>query len=545
MRKSITTGLIAVLAIVMCAATAQAQTSGTIFDLKWEYNEATKTLTISGEGSLPDFKGDSEDGGPWIHFKSQIENLVIQEGVTKIGNYAFAYLKNLVNVTLPKSLTSIAYGSFEYCSSLKQVTIPNSVEVIGINAFLECEGMTSLTLSDGLKKIEEHAFKGCKKLTAVTIPAQVETIQYGAFADCANLSAIKVAPRNSHFQSIDGVLFNKDETILFQYPAGRPGTTYTIPANVEEIEIYAFSGCDKLTSVTLSSEMEKIHTWAFAFCSALKSMTIPAGVKMISPSVFFRCSALTKIEVDTANMAYASVDGVLFDKAKTVLLQYPIGRTEKAYTIPNGVKKVDLNAFFFAKNLSTVSMPKGLTEIEKSAFSGSGLSSVSIPSGVNKMSNSAFLMCEQLTSVTIPASVTDFSFNTFSGCGNLKSLTVGMKTPPDIRDKYVFLDVPLANVTLTVPKGSKAAYAAAPVWKEFKQIAESTVANAAVPEARIYAAEGLVYMTLPQAATVRIYSLNGVLVRSLTAPAGLTTVALPEGIYIVRTGERTEKVLVN
>ena len=73
----------------------------------------------------------------------------------------------------------------------------------------------------------------------------------------------------------------------------------------------------------------------------------------------------------------------------------------------------------------------------------------------------------------------------------------------------------------------------------------STVANAAVPEARIYAAEGLVYMTLPQAATVRIYSLNGVLVRSLTAPAGLTTVALPEGIYIVRTGERTEKVLVN
>ena len=122
-------------------------------------------------------------------------------------------------------------------------------------------------------------------------------------------------------------------------------------------------------------------------------------------------------------------------------------------------------------------------------------------------------------------------------------MTVKAKTPP-IVDNLVFAQVPLANVTLTVPKGSKAAYAAAPVWKEFKQISESTVGNVTLPEARIYAAGGRLYLTLQTAAPVGIYTLNGVLVRTISAPAGETTVALPQGVYIVRVGDTAEKVMV-
>ena len=96
-----------------------------------------------------------------------------------------------------------------------------------------------------------------------------------------------------------------------------------------------------------------------------------------------------------------------------------------------------------------------------------------------------------------------------------------------------------------MPKGSKAAYAAAPVWKEFKQIGESTVGNVALPEARIYAAGGRLYLTLQTAAPVGVYTLNGVLVRTFSAPAGETTVALPQGVYIVRVGDTAEKVYVN
>ena len=213
-------------------------------------------------------------------------------------------------------------------------------------------------------------------------------------------------------------------------------------------------------------------------------------------------------------------------------------------TFPKSLTRILALAFDGCNKLPSVKFPDSMEQIGYLAFNEcESLTSVELPKNLSLLAGSAFRNCVSLTSVTIPAGVKRIIPSAFEGCKNLKSLTVDMKTPPNIKD--AFKGVPVANVTLTVPKGSKAAYAAAPVWKEFKQIAESTVANAAVPEARIYAAEGLVYMTLPQAATVRIYNLNGVLVRSLTAPAGLTTVALPEGIYIVRTGEHTEKVMVN
>ena len=213
-------------------------------------------------------------------------------------------------------------------------------------------------------------------------------------------------------------------------------------------------------------------------------------------------------------------------------------------TFPKSLTRILALAFDGCNKLPSVKFPDSMEQIGYLAFNEcESLTSVELPKNLSLLAGSAFRNCVSLTSVTIPAGVKRIIPSAFEGCKNLKSLTVDMKTPPNIKD--AFKGVPVANVTLTVPKGSKAAYAAAPVWKEFKQIAESTVANAAVPEARIYAAEGLAYITLPQAATVRIYNLNGVLVRSLTAPAGLTTVALPTGIYIVRTGERTEKVLVD
>ena len=213
-------------------------------------------------------------------------------------------------------------------------------------------------------------------------------------------------------------------------------------------------------------------------------------------------------------------------------------------TFPKSLTRILALAFDGCNKLPSVKFPDSMEQIGYLAFNEcESLTSVELPKNLSLLAGSAFRNCVSLTSVTIPAGVKRIIPSAFEGCKNLKSLTVDMKTPPNIKD--AFKGVPVANVTLTVPKGSKAAYEMAPVWKEFKQIAESTVANAALPEARIYAAEGLVYLTLPQAATVRIYNLNGVLVRSLTAPAGLTTVALPTGIYIVRAGDKTEKVFVN
>ncbi|MFC2520630.1 MAG: leucine-rich repeat domain-containing protein [Tannerella sp.] len=348
------------------------------------------------------------------------------------------------------------------------------------------ERISKVVIEDGVKYIGTNAFLGFK-MDSVVISESVTRIGKAAFSSCTNLSVIN------------------------------------IPTGVTRIEDNTFTFCKKLNSIILHTGITEIGSGAFAF-STLTQLTIPAGVKKIGARAFSGCKNLSAIAVDPGNMNFTSVDGVLFDKAKATLVQYPAGRKETTYTVPVGVKKI----------------------AEGAADNSPLLTSIMIPTGVDTIAARAFMYCEALASVALPASVKTFRYGVFWGCKSLKSLTVGMKTPPAInKNEDVFEEVPVANVTLTVPKGSKAAYAAAPVWKEFKQIGESTVGNVTLPEARIYAAGGRLYLTLQTAAPVGVYTLNGVLVRTFSAPAGETTVALPQGVYIVRVGDTAEKVYVN
>ena len=546
MRKLITTGLIAVLAIVMGAATVQAQnpTSGTTGPLTWKYDTGTKTLTVSGKGEMPNYNW--EHPVPWQDHSQEMQKLVVEEGVTGIGNEAFRNARNLVSATFPKSLTRIGDEAFASCLNLPMVTLPAGVTSIGDYAFSYCGNLALATLPAGLQVIGRGAFNQCKKLSSVVIPAGVISIGDGAFAGCGSLPTITVAAGNTKYVAVDGVLFYKDKTVLLQYPAGRAGTSYVIPKEVIGIAPVSFNDADNLTTVTLPAGVIIIGEWAFANCSKLTSITIPAATESIREKAFTSCRELTEIKVDVANTAYTSVDGVLFDKAKKTLIKYPEGRSATTYTIPAGVTNIDAEAFENTLQLTSVTIPTSVKKIGEGAFFRSGLTSAVIPDGVDTIASRTFGWCEKLASVTLPASVKAIRFTAFYGCKNLKSLTVGAKTPPVINEnESVFREVPVANVTLTVPKGSKAAYAAAPVWKEFKQISENTVGNTLLPEARIYAAGGRLYLTLQTAAPVGIYTLNGVLVRTFSAPAGETTVALPQGVYIVRVGERTEKVFIN
>ena len=546
MRKRITTGLIALFAIVMCAANVQAQnpTSGQTGPLTWKYDTGTKTLTISGKGDMPNYTWEHQ--APWQEHTQQMLMLVVEEGITRIGNQAFENAGNLISVTLPKTVTRIGDYAFGFCGSLPMVTIPAGVTRIGHNAFRNCNNLALAPLPAGLQEIGFGAFSWCKKLSAVTIPAGVKTIESAAFSACSNLLTITVADGNANYIGVDGVLFNKEKTTLVQYPAGRVATSYVIPKEVTSIAIEAFNDADNLTAVTIPAGVTSIGVWAFANCSKLTSITIPAAVKTIGDGTFTTCQELTEIKVEAANTAYTSVDGVLFDKAKKTLIKYPEGRNATVYAIPAGVIDIERQAFGGSEKLTSITIPATVKKIGEGAFQFSGLTSAVIPESVDTISGNLFLWCEKLASVTLPASLKAIGYSAFYRCERLKNLTVGMKTPPAINENDdVFAQVPVANVTLTVPKGSKAAYAAAPVWKEFKQISESTVGNVALPEARIYAAGGRLYLTLQTAAPVGVYTLNGVLVRTFTAPAGETTVALPQGVYIVRVGERTEKVFIN
>ncbi len=181
-----------------------------------------------------------------------ISNLIIPNGVTSIGEWAFSNCMSLTSVTIPNSVTKIKDGAFAYCSSLTSVTIPNSVKNIGRSTFF-----------------------GCSVLTSIAIPNSVTSIGDGAFGSCSGLTSIDVAADNINYCSVEGVLFNKDQTSLIKYPGGKQGA-YIIPNSVTSIRSDAFSGCSVLTSIDIPNSVTSIEYGAFYGCSVLTSVTIEA-----------------------------------------------------------------------------------------------------------------------------------------------------------------------------------------------------------------------------------------------------------------------------
>jgi hypothetical protein len=203
----------------------------------------------------------------------------------------------------------------------------------------------------------------------LTIPKGINFIFFNVLLYC---SSVTVVPDNPSFSSLDGVLFNKDQTLLMAYPGGKSGTSYTIPSTVTSIGFTALASCNKLTSIIIPNGVIGIDDSAFTNCLLLTNITIPASVTRLGNDgkgleVFSSCNNLININVDPANQSYASIDGVLFNKAKTQLIAYPTARTG-AYTVPDGVQEIVDEAFFNCRNLTGITFPSSLTNIGREAF---------------------------------------------------------------------------------------------------------------------------------------------------------------------------------
>ena len=174
------------------------------------------------------------------------------------------------------------------------------------------------------------------------------------FEGCIGLTSITVDSVNANYSSNDGVLFNKDQTTLIQFPGGKGGS-YTIPTSVTSIDSNAFAGCTNLTSIAIPSSVTSVE-------------------------VFEGCTNLTSITVDTDNANYSSIDGVLFNKDKTTLFFFPRGKGG-SYTIPTSVTSIDSNAFAGCTNLTSIAIPSSVTSIGGRAFKDSSLTTVTIANG--------------------------------------------------------------------------------------------------------------------------------------------------------------------
>lgn len=321
--------------------------------VQWGYDEEAQTLVISGSGDMEVY-GLSRKV-PWLAYRNTIARVVIENGVTSVGDQAFgqctsltsidisdsvirigpeAFMdcSNLTHIIIPDSVTSIGLCAFDSCNSLINIVLPKNITSIEDSTFMRCSSLTSITIPDSVTDIERSAFSGCTGLTTITIPDNVTSIGYGAFMGCINLTDIKVSDGNKNFMSWDGVLFDAEKTAVLAYPGGRTGT-YTIPSGVSIIGPETFAGCTNLTGITIPDSVTSIEANAFLGCTGLTSIDISGSITRIGGGALSGCTGLTSI------------------------------------IIPDGVTSIGEYAFEGSK-LSGITIPSSVTSIEVGAFSG-------------------------------------------------------------------------------------------------------------------------------------------------------------------------------
>lgn len=338
----------------------------------------------------------------------------------KEGDYEYFVNEDGETVTITK------YNGTDAVVEIPAALGGKSVTTIGKEAFRRYKSLVSVTIPSSVTTICDLAFCNCTSLTNVMLLDNVANIGWGAFSNCNSLIAFVVSVNNESYCSEDGVLFNKDKTELIKCPEGINKKSYAIPNGVTSISETAFQYCKKLTSVTIPDSVTNIGLGAFGDCTSLTSVIIPDSVISIDKLAFHGCNSLVALVVGVNNKNYCSKDGILFNKEKTELIQYPSSKNSKSCTIPNSVTKISEYAFSDCANLASITIPYSVTSIDKYAFSDcSNLTSVTIPNCVTNIGMGAFFRCRSLSSVTIPDSVTKIEMQTFGYCDSLEDVYYG------------------------------------------------------------------------------------------------------------------------
>ena len=297
--------------------------------LFWNYNTTTATLTISGNGKMYDYGYKNRVAPKWSVF-----------------------------------------GSFESSSrkkapSIKKVIFEEGVTSIGESAFDYCEDIEYIYLSSTIEHIDSNLNEG--------------------FA----LKNIEVSSQNNYFCTNNGILFSKDESVIYCYPSQKKSNTYNIPNTVETIGFGAFAHSE-LENVQIPDSVKRIEHGAFYFSAQLNKIFIPSSVEYIGKNVFSTCYNLKEINVDNNNDYYSSEYGILFNKTKTELIKFPPSKNLSTYNIPNSVVLLYPSSFSDTTKLYSVSFPSSIKSIGYSTFFDSGIKTAFIPKNVSEIDDAFF-----------------------------------------------------------------------------------------------------------------------------------------------------------
>ena len=384
---------------------------------------------------------------------------------------------------------SISYNSK---ISLTTITLPTSITSIGSTAFNGCSGLTgTLNIPSLVTNIGFSAFAYCGSLTEVNIPLSVITLGDYAFDACGGTISVDI--NNPNYSSSDGVLFDKQKTLLIQCPASKTGS-YIIPSTVKTIGDWAFENC-ALTSVVIPETVTTLLIGIFYNCTSLTSVNIPSAITSIPDYTFFYCSGLLKIAIPNLvtsigyqAFGYSGLTSVTIPNSVTSLGNSSFYNCAKlnSVTLPNSVIKIGSRAFGYCSTLTEINVGSGnpaYSSLNGVLFNKNQNKLIQFPSGkqgsyiipntVDSLDNYSFHRCSVLTNITIPSSVISIGNYAFYSCIGLTSIYAYPSIPVDLSFRLsVFYNINKTTCTLYVPYGTKALYAAASQWSDFTNIVE-------------------------------------------------------------------------
>ena len=474
--------LLLTLALLLSAVTGAWAQNPCGDGLTWTLNDGTLTISKTGEGTgaMPDY---DLQNVPWYNERNNITSVVIGDGVTAIGKYAFSQYSNLASLTIGSSLQSIGIWAFSGCSKLASVNLPASVTNIGSNAFYNCSNLSSVVIhATSVPTCGNDAFGMYKSGRKIFVPAaSVGSYGSGWSAYAADIFGYSNCGETGHESDVIYALTGTSPNYtLYIMKVGATGamkncdlenvpwdnernniTSVVIGDGVTAIGQYAFYNCSNLASLTIGSSLQSIGVCAFYGCSKLASVNLPATMTNIGSNAFDNCSNLSSVVIHATSVPTCGNDAFgMYKSGRKIFVpaasvgSYGSGWSAYAADIigyngtcgatgnesdvvyaltgesPNrtlyisgtGAMKDDYKPW---SDFTTVIIGDGVTHIGKQSFDYLNFTSLTIGNGVKSIGELAFHNCFGLTSIVIPNSVETIGKKAFEFITTLTSLTIG------------------------------------------------------------------------------------------------------------------------
>ena len=373
-----------------------------------------------------------------------LTSVVIGNGVTSIGSEAFYRCTSLTSIEIPDSVTSIGSYAFSGCSSLESIVIPYSVTSIGNASFYGCTNLEEVFISEGCVSIGDSAFSECTKLSNVVIPETITNFGSDVFGGCDNIAykesngAYYLGTSSNPYhilitsksKTISTLNLNENTKVIAKTAFKDCNTLRSIvfPDNVVSIGDYAFYGCTALKTIVVPDSVMEIGGYAFSKCTGLVSVDIGKNVQHIGDYAFFECTSIGSIVIPDSVVTI----GNLSFCGCTKLMNITIGKGLK--NVGSGVFNKEASTIstvsgrkFYISDVAQICEMNGsiLSSCDSLYVNGEFVSELIIPDGVSKINKEAFYHCRSIYNVVIPDSVIEIGESAFERAGSIRSVIIG------------------------------------------------------------------------------------------------------------------------